>query len=106
MCLSLILNSYKMGKRKREQAFNPELGDVCGACGKWFETIQGVMAHQSNSRGCAWYKKGKLKDVFSPPEEEDGIQVSKATTVNAVNRILESDMDASQGGSSTRLVLP
>ena len=38
--------------------------DTCGACGRGFLTTQGLSAHQSMSKTCAWYKKGKLKEMF------------------------------------------
>ena len=40
------------------------------ACDEWFDTMQGLMAHQSMSRKCSWYKKGKLKAVFEPEPEQ------------------------------------
>ena len=40
------------------------LGNICGACHKSFATTQGLCAHQSMSQLCAWYKKGKLKEIF------------------------------------------
>ena len=38
--------------------------DTCGACGRGFLTTQGLSAHQSMSKTCTWYKKGKLKEMF------------------------------------------
>ena len=43
---------------------------TCGACDEVFDTMQGLMAHQSMSRKCSWYKKGKLKAVFEPEPEQ------------------------------------
>lgn len=63
-----------MTKRRKAQCFNPVLGEVCEACGSWFETVQGVMTHQSNSKKCAWYKKGKLRAFYRPIEEEDSAE--------------------------------
>ena len=54
-------NYNAMAKAKRTLA--ELLGQTCNACDKWFETMQGVMAHQSTGRKCTWYKKGKLKAV-------------------------------------------
>lgn len=53
-----------MAKTKR--TLEELLGQTCDACGEWFETMQGLMSHQSMSTKCAWYKKGKLKAVFEP----------------------------------------
>lgn len=44
---------------------------ICGACGQPFRTVQGLMAHQSSSRKCAWYKKGKLRAIFDDSDSED-----------------------------------
>lgn len=58
-----------MGKRRLTLE---DLDDrTCGACGEPFRTVQGVMAHQSSSRKCAWYKKGKLKAIFDDSDSED-----------------------------------
>lgn len=91
-----------MGKRKRDKCFNPLLGEVCEACGDWFQTIQGVMTHQSNSKKCAWYKKGKLKAIYEPLSDEDEeFEVAKDSQVDAA---FLDDMDVSGAGASTRYV--
>ncbi|TFY53298.1 hypothetical protein EVJ58_g9528, partial [Rhodofomes roseus] len=56
------------------------LGTTCAACNHTFKTVQGLTSHQSTSRKCAWYKKGKLKQVFDfddsdSDSEEDGDDV-------------------------------
>ena len=79
-----------MTKRRKVQHFNPVLGEVCEACGNWFETVQGVMTHQSNSKKCAWYKKGKLRAFYRPIEEEDSAEDGgKDIEVSAVTASLD-----------------
>lgn len=51
-----------MGRLKR--TIDQLLSDTCGACHRTFRTTQGLSAHQSMSKSCAWYKKGKLKEIF------------------------------------------
>lgn len=46
------------------------LAQTCNTCNEWFETMQGLMAHQSMSKKCSWYKKGKLKAIFEPSPEQ------------------------------------
>ena len=51
---------------------------TCEACYGYFDTTQGLMAHQSTSRQCAWYKKGKLREIIvdsedSGSEDEEGV---------------------------------
>ena len=76
-----------MAKRKRRAYLNPLEGEFCPACGDWFETVQGLMAHLSNSQRCAWYKKGKLKAVFLPAEDSssdedyEGCELAKGDEV-------------------------
>ena len=36
---------------------------TCPACGRNFKTPQGVLSHLGQSKGCSWYKKGKLRDL-------------------------------------------
>ncbi|EPS97086.1 hypothetical protein FOMPIDRAFT_1129215, partial [Fomitopsis schrenkii] len=55
---------------KQKRTLDELLGQTCEACDQWFETMQGLMAHQSMSRKCSWYKKGKLKAVFEPSPEQ------------------------------------
>ncbi|KAH9915370.1 uncharacterized protein B0H18DRAFT_959356 [Fomitopsis serialis] len=47
------------------------LSTTCSACNEGFDTMQGLSAHQSMSKKCAWYKKGKLKEVFNFDNFED-----------------------------------
>lgn len=44
---------------------------LCPACSKYFQTMQGRNAHLSLSRKCAWYRKGKLMDMYELDEEEE-----------------------------------
>ena len=69
-----------MTKRRKVQCFNPVLGEVCEACGNWFETVQGVMTHQSNSKKCAWYKKAN--------SEPSTTQSKRKTQLKMAARIL------------------
>ena len=57
--------------------------ECCDACGNWFETVQGLMTHQSNSKKCAWYKKGKIKAIYDPidytsSEDEEAVERGSA----------------------------
>lgn len=56
--------------RRSKRTIEEVLNDTCGACGKTFKTSQGLSAHQSMSKACAWYKKGKIKDIFDIQEDE------------------------------------
>ncbi|KAH9910451.1 uncharacterized protein B0H18DRAFT_963289 [Fomitopsis serialis] len=65
-----------MGKRSR--CLEDLFAQTCEACYGYFDTTQGLMAHQSTSRQCAWYKKGKLREIFvdsedSGSEDEEGV---------------------------------
>ena len=57
-----------MGKKRR--SLEDILSTTCSACNEGFDTMQGLAAHQSMSKKCAWYKKGKLKEVFELDEIE------------------------------------
>ncbi|KAH9910674.1 uncharacterized protein B0H18DRAFT_894788 [Fomitopsis serialis] len=60
---------------KRKRTFEELLNDTCGACHQPFKTTQGLCAHQSMSKKCSWYKKGKLKALTvgtSSPRDNDG----------------------------------
>lgn len=50
---------------KRKRSIEDLLDSTCGACHKSFDTMQGLSAHQSMSKKCSWYKKGKLREVFN-----------------------------------------
>lgn len=50
--------------RSKKRTIEDLLEDTCGACHKTFKTLQGLSAHLSMSKTCAWYKKGKLREVF------------------------------------------
>lgn len=45
------------------------LAQTCEACHRPFETMQGLISHQSTSRKCAWYKKGKRRELLSDTED-------------------------------------
>ena len=38
-----------------------DLGLVCPACTKVFQTKQSCLAHLASARSCSWYRKGKLR---------------------------------------------
>ncbi|KAH9910771.1 uncharacterized protein B0H18DRAFT_894472, partial [Fomitopsis serialis] len=61
------------------------LAQTCAACDETFDTMQGLMAHQSTSRKCAWYKKGKLKAVFmlDADAEESGSHSEEMRSSNS-----------------------
>jgi hypothetical protein len=50
--------------------FIPE-DHLCPACGKYFPTTQGRNTHLSLSSKCAWYRKGKLIDMYGEVDEEE-----------------------------------
>ncbi|KAH9913218.1 uncharacterized protein B0H18DRAFT_888730, partial [Fomitopsis serialis] len=56
---------------KKRRCLEDLLAQTCRACDEEFDTMQGLMAHQSASRKCAWYKKGKLKAVFADVAEDE-----------------------------------
>ena len=58
---------------RRKRSIDEVLADTCGACHKPFKTSQGLCAHQSTSKRCAWYKKGKLREVFDFSEAQGSI---------------------------------
>ena len=58
----------KMCRKKHD--LEELLAQTCNVCNEWFETMQGLMAHQSMSKKCSWYKKGKLKAIFEPSPEQ------------------------------------
>lgn len=64
---------------KQKRTLDELLGQTCEACDQWFETMQGLMAHQSMSRKCSWYKRGKLKAVFKPDLEKQASSSSEFT---------------------------
>lgn len=58
---------------RKKRTVEEMLEDICGACNKPFKTRQGLSAHQSMSKKCAWYKKGKLREIF----EFDPVEMSR-----------------------------
>ncbi|KAI0728075.1 hypothetical protein C8Q72DRAFT_751927, partial [Fomitopsis betulina] len=67
----------------------------CNACNEWFEMMQGLMAHQSMSKKCSWYKKGKLKVIFEPsPEQQaksEDVSASQSSRVHNDVELREED---------------
>jgi len=41
---------------------------ICPACHKCLKTVQGLAMHLSTTKGCQWYKKGKLRALTLPGE--------------------------------------
>lgn len=64
---------------KKKRTLDEMLAQTCEACGEWFGSMQGLMAHQSMSTKCAWYKKGKLKAVFAPSPRQQANSSSEFT---------------------------
>ncbi|KAH9914850.1 uncharacterized protein B0H18DRAFT_959588 [Fomitopsis serialis] len=70
---------------------------TCPACDKEFHTSQGLMAHLSSARLCAWYRKGKNRELnaFSLPKVVESPAQAVANTqvvdgeVNDCKDILE-----------------
>ena len=56
---------------RRKRTIEELLGDTCGACHETFRTTQGLSAHQTMSKKCAWYKKGKLKEIFKVKDRQE-----------------------------------
>ncbi|KAH9924485.1 uncharacterized protein B0H18DRAFT_877763 [Fomitopsis serialis] len=54
---------------KRSRGLANLFAQTCEACYGYFDTTQGLMAHQSTSRQCRWYKKGKLREIFVDSED-------------------------------------
>ncbi|TFY51511.1 hypothetical protein EVJ58_g10526, partial [Rhodofomes roseus] len=78
------------------------LGTTCAACNHIFKTVQGLTSHQSTSRKCAWYKKGKLKQVFDfddsdSDSEEDGDDVE-------ISGYSEPGFDSTGSGASSSVL--
>ncbi|KAH9910447.1 uncharacterized protein B0H18DRAFT_963296 [Fomitopsis serialis] len=65
--------SKRQGKRprmkKRPRSLEDLFTQTCEACYEYFDTTQGLTAHQSTSRKCAWYKKGKLRQIFNESDD-------------------------------------
>ena len=56
---------------RRKRTFDELLGNTCGACHQPFRTTQGLCAHQTMSQKCSWYKKGKLKAIFTVDDHQE-----------------------------------
>jgi len=68
---------------------------TCPACGRNFKTPQGVLGHLGQSKGCSWYKKGKLRDLG-----EEGTFEHARTPDVIVGEEQEADVDQnSEAGS-------
>lgn len=92
----------------------------CPACGTSFKTAQGTKSHLSQSRRCAWYRKGKnpegirrtMRTPTPPPLDEfpgDVIITPDLPVFEAVEqweeelfRFIPADSDPNQPGPSSR----
>ena len=61
--------------------------DTCEACRHGFLTTQGLSAHQSMSKTCTWYKKGKLKEIFDLHDLQ-GSGISDSVVVQPIQCIV------------------
>ena len=41
-------------------------------CLKWFQSLKAMNAHLPSAKKCAWYLKGKLRDLGQDPAQEPG----------------------------------
>ncbi|KAH9905082.1 uncharacterized protein B0H18DRAFT_1132217 [Fomitopsis serialis] len=82
-CNFTFLWPFTPSMPKRKRTFEELLNDTCGACHQPFKTTQGLCAHQSMSKKCSWYKKGKLKALFAVEDErlDDDVVVEDTRTV-------------------------
>ena len=69
---------------RRKRSIDEVLADTCGACHKSFKTSQGLCAHQSTSKRCAWYKKGKLREVFDFSAAQGGDMGEESIDIDGV----------------------
>lgn len=54
--------------------------DCEAGCGRWFRTVKGMNMHLKTAKSCAWYLKGKLREIGEdslPDAEEPGILQSE-----------------------------
>lgn len=69
---------------KHKHTIEELLNDTCGTCQKGFKTTQGLGAHQTMSKKCSWYKKGKLREMFTMNDEglDDNVMVESSGQAN------------------------
>src|SRR5882762_6125910 len=49
-----------------------KMGIACEAgCGRWFTSVSSMNSHLSKARSCAWYEKGKLRDLGLDDADDD-----------------------------------
>lgn len=65
------MNKYNTTLASFTQTSPPLNPCICTACGRRFETEAGTNSHLSQSRNCAWYRKGKIPDLSSYMDDED-----------------------------------
>jgi hypothetical protein len=68
---------------------------LCPACRKYFPTIRGAHSHLFFSKKCAWYKKGKLKQVTTVYDD------AEEYVIGAANISHNPDIITSQESSTT-----
>ncbi|KAH9910472.1 uncharacterized protein B0H18DRAFT_963269 [Fomitopsis serialis] len=90
-----------MGKKRTIEEL---LGDTCGACNRPFKSTKSLMAHQSSSQQCAWYKRGKLKEAFRFPDArgDEGEDVPAVEGSSGGRSDYASNQIASGSGSGRR----
>jgi hypothetical protein len=66
--------------------------NICPACGKYFKTTQGLLAHLSSARSCSWWKKGNMaKNEYqeqldtTPQHEDDDMEDNNINIINNNN---------------------
>ncbi|KAH9916359.1 uncharacterized protein B0H18DRAFT_884862 [Fomitopsis serialis] len=74
---------------KKSRGLEDLFAQTCEACYGYFDTTQGLMAHQSTSRQCRWYKKGKLREIFVDSED--------SSSENEVREDLSQDQTEDEG---------
>ncbi|KAH9911408.1 uncharacterized protein B0H18DRAFT_892900 [Fomitopsis serialis] len=92
-----------MGKRRR--SLEDVLSTTCAACNEGFDTMQGLSAHQTMSKRCAWYKKGKLREIFDfddfdSSSDDERLEVVGRTPINSSVSSDEDPEDQSDIGST------
>ncbi|KAH9911752.1 uncharacterized protein B0H18DRAFT_891825 [Fomitopsis serialis] len=75
-----------MGKRRR--SLQDLIAQTCEACNGGFDSMQGLMAHQSMSKQCAWYKKGKLKAIYVDDSSDESSSSSNEDLDDAEDVLL------------------
>ncbi|KAH9913390.1 uncharacterized protein B0H18DRAFT_837744, partial [Fomitopsis serialis] len=65
----------------------------CGACHETFRTSQGLCAHQTMSKKCSWYKKGKLKEIFEVQGRQESLNDEPVANLSPEEDADEDDED-------------